>query len=57
VLNKAPNQAAAVSFVNYLLGSDGLALLKKHGLQVQPITVTGTKSDVPAGLQGVLGGK
>ena len=57
VLNKAPNEAAAVSFVNYLLGSDGIALLNKHGLRVQPITVTGTKTKVPAGLQGVLGGK
>ncbi|HEY4454070.1 MAG TPA: extracellular solute-binding protein [Pseudonocardiaceae bacterium] len=57
VLNKAPNEAAAVSFVNYLLGSDGITLLKKHGLQVQPVTVTGIKTKVPAGLQGVLGGK
>ena len=57
VLNKAPNEAAAVSFVDYLLGSDGLALLRKHGLTVQPIKVTGTASKVPAGLQGVLGGK
>jgi len=57
VLNKAPNEAAAVSFVDYLLGTDGLALLKKHGLQLKPVTVTGTKSKVPAGLQNVLGGK
>jgi molybdate/tungstate transport system substrate-binding protein len=57
VLNKAPNAAAAASFVNYLLGSDGITLLKKHGLQVQPITVTGAKTKVPTGLQGVLGAK
>jgi molybdate/tungstate transport system substrate-binding protein len=57
VLNHAPNQAAAVSFVNYLLGSDGQALLKKHGLTLLPVKVTGTASKEPAGLQGVLGGK
>jgi hypothetical protein len=43
--------------VNYLLGSDGVALLKKHGLTVQPVKVTGTAAKEPAGLQGVLGGK
>ncbi len=57
VLNRAPNEPGAVSFVNYLLGSDGLALLRKHGLDVQPIKVTGSSAKEPAGLQGVLAGK
>ncbi len=55
VLNKAPNSPAAISFVNYLLGSDGLALLRKHGLRLQTIKVTG--SGAPSTLQGVLGAK
>ncbi|HEX3779952.1 MAG TPA: substrate-binding domain-containing protein [Pseudonocardiaceae bacterium] len=55
VLNKAPNSAAGTSFVSYLLGSDGLALLRKHGLQLQTVKVTGTGT--PSSLQGVLGTK
>lgn len=57
VLNKAPNAPAAISFVSYLLGSDGLAILRQHGLQVQPIKVTGSTSAVPSALHGVLGVK
>lgn len=57
VLNNAPNKNAAISFVQYLLGSDGLALMRKHGLQLQTVKVTGTTSDVPSQLDSVLGVK
>jgi molybdate/tungstate transport system substrate-binding protein len=54
VLNKGPHQAAARSFVSYLLGPDGQRLLKQDGFQViTPPKVTGSK--IPAGLKGVLG--
>lgn len=55
VLNRAPDQAAAISFVQFLLGPDGQALLRKHGLTLTPITVTGDQTAVPAQLHGVLG--
>jgi molybdate/tungstate transport system substrate-binding protein len=55
VLINAPNSAAGISFVQYLLGQDGLALLRKHGLQVQAVKVTGDTAAVPAQLHGVLG--
>jgi molybdate/tungstate transport system substrate-binding protein len=57
VLNKAPNQAAAISFVQYLLSSDGKALLTKHGLTVQPVKLTGDTSKVPSQLASVTGSK
>ncbi len=53
VLNKAPHEAGAEAFVNYLLGSDGQAALKQDGFAlVSPPTVTG--SGVPSALQSVL---
>jgi molybdate transport system substrate-binding protein len=53
VLNKAPHEAGAEAFVNYLLGSDGEAALKQDGFDlVSPPTVTG--SGVPSALQSVL---
>jgi molybdate/tungstate transport system substrate-binding protein len=55
VLNKAADQAGAEAFVAYLLGSDGLAALKKDGFTIKdPITVTGT--GVPASLKALLAG-
>lgn len=57
VLNKAPHQAGAVAFVKYLLGSDGNALEKQHGLTLtSPPTVSGDSGTVPAGLKSVLSG-
>ena len=53
ILNKAPHEAGAESFVSYLLGSDGQAVLKQDGFTlVSPPQVTGT--GVPSGLQSVL---
>jgi molybdate/tungstate transport system substrate-binding protein len=53
ILNKAPHEAGAEAFVNYLLGSDGQAALKQDGFAlISPPTVTG--SGVPSALQSVL---
>jgi molybdate/tungstate transport system substrate-binding protein len=57
VLNNAPNSAGADAFVRYLFSPAGVTLLKKHGLQLQPITVTGDKTAVPADLDTALGVK
>lgn len=54
VLNKGPHKAAAEAFVSYLLGPDGLRLLKQeHFNLITPPQVTG--SNIPAGLKAVLG--
>lgn len=51
VLNQAPDQAGAEAFVNYLLGTDGQAVLKAAGLELtSPPKVSGTASAVPAAL-------
>lgn len=54
VLNKAPDADAGVAFVQFLLGDAGKALMTKHGLQLQPIKVTGTAGSVPGPLQSLL---
>jgi molybdate/tungstate transport system substrate-binding protein len=54
VLNKGPHQAAARAFVSYLLGPDGLRLLKQDNFQViTPPKIAG--ANIPADLKGVLG--
>ena len=57
VLNNAPNKAGGIAFVEYLFAKPGLAFMKKHGLQLQAIKVTGTQSDVPSALDTPLGVK
>lgn len=57
VLNNAPNSAGAIAFVRYLFSDAGLAYLRKHGLQLQPVTVIGDKATVPAQLDSALGVK
>lgn len=57
VLNNAPNAAGGEAFVEYLFSNPGIALLKKHGLILQPITVTGDKTAVPSDLDTALGVK
>jgi molybdate/tungstate transport system substrate-binding protein len=57
VLNNAPNMAGGIGFVRYLFSDAGLAAMRKHGLQLQPIKVTGTSSDVPPQLDSALGVK
>jgi molybdate/tungstate transport system substrate-binding protein len=56
VLNNAPNAAGGAAFLQYLFSPAGLDMMKQHGLQLQPITVTGDKTKVPASLQSALGG-
>lgn len=56
VLNQAPDEAGAEAFVAYLLGPDGLNVLKQDGFDlVTPPKVTG--SGVPASLSSVLSGQ
>ncbi len=55
VLNKAPNATGGQDFVNYLLGPDGLAVMKAHNLTLQKVTVTGDRTKVPSTLMGTLG--
>jgi molybdate/tungstate transport system substrate-binding protein len=54
-LNKAPDQAAATKFVQFLLSDTGKNLLRADGLQLEPIKVTGDPSSVPAPLHSSLG--
>ena len=50
ILRDAADPAAAVQFVNFLLGPDGQAILKQHGLDTVSPTVAGDAKQVPAGL-------
>ncbi len=50
ILKDAPDQAAAIQFVAYLLGASGQAIMKQHGLEMVPPTVTGDAAQVPAAL-------
>jgi molybdate/tungstate transport system substrate-binding protein len=50
VLNNAPHAAAAASFVSYLLGPDGTALMRAHGLDVVAPKLSGDAKKVPAAI-------
>lgn len=51
ILNKAPDQAAAVAFVKFMLGQAGQRILKANGVTpVKPVEVSGKKS-VPSSLK------
>ena len=57
VLNRAPDRAAAVAFVSYLLGKKGQAALAAQGIKpVKPPTVHGSKGTVPASLKSARSG-
>ena len=52
VLNRAPDRAAAIAFVSYLVGNKGRAALAAQGFKlVKPPTVHGSKGKVPATLR------
>ena len=52
VLNRAPDRAAAIAFVSYLVGNKGLAALAAQGFKlVKPPTVHGSKGKVPVPLR------
>jgi molybdate/tungstate transport system substrate-binding protein len=55
ILHDAPNADGADKFVAFLLGSDGQAIMKEHGLGVQPLKLTGDRNAVPADIQALLG--
>ncbi|MGB6535032.1 MAG: extracellular solute-binding protein [Xanthobacteraceae bacterium] len=55
ILQGAPNAAGADQFVAFLLGTDGLALLKEHGLTLQKMAVSGDGSAVPRDIKSLLG--
>lgn len=48
ILNRAPNPAGGVAFLSFLLGPDGAAILKAHGLDLTPPKLQGDRSQVPA---------
>lgn len=55
ILHDAPNADGADKFVAFLLGSDGQAVMKEHGLGVQPLKLTGDRNAVPTDIQALLG--
>jgi molybdate transport system substrate-binding protein len=54
VLNNAADTEAGIAFVQYLLGEEGKALMTKHGLQLQPVKLTGDAGSVPPQLKTLL---
>jgi molybdate/tungstate transport system substrate-binding protein len=54
VLNQAPDENAAVAFVSFLLGKQGSRILKRSGLTLTKISLTGSKSAVPKALRAAL---
>ena len=55
VLDTAPHMAGATDFVEYLLGSEGMAAMSKEQMTAQqPLMVSGT---LPPDLQGVVSGQ
>ena len=54
ILNKAPDEAAAVAFVNYLLGKGGKKILAKNGVTESKPKVTGIRF-APIGVNQALG--
>ena len=54
VLNMAPDPAPAADFVQYLVSSDGQALLKQDGLTVLPLSLHGDPAAVPPALKSTL---
>jgi molybdate/tungstate transport system substrate-binding protein len=55
VLNNAPNSAGGLAFVKFLLGPQGIALLKQDGFQLTKGQIGGVKSAVPADVKSLLG--
>lgn len=53
ILNKAPHQAAAVAFVNFLLGTDGRKILADNGVVAAKPKVSGLEF-APIGIESVL---
>jgi molybdate/tungstate transport system substrate-binding protein len=54
ILNNAPNRAGALAFVKFLLGPQGLAILKGDGFTLQHGLIGGDTSAVPASIKSLL---
>ena len=54
ILREALNGAGADQFVAYLLGNAGQNLLKKHGLTLQKMTLSGDANAVPQDIKSVV---
>jgi molybdate/tungstate transport system substrate-binding protein len=54
ILHNAPNADGAAKFVAFLLGVDGQAVMKQHGLGVQKLTLTGERNALPQAVQALL---
>ena len=54
VLHNAPNPTGAEQFVTFLLGANGQALMKAHGLEVQKLALTGDAASVPASVRSLV---
>jgi molybdate/tungstate transport system substrate-binding protein len=54
VLNQAPNASGGARFVAFLLGRQGAALLKQHGLDLLPPTLSGDAQAVPAQVRALI---
>jgi molybdate/tungstate transport system substrate-binding protein len=55
ILNNAPNPAGALAFVQFLLGKQGLAILKADGFQLVHGLIGGDRSSVPPSVRRLLG--
>jgi molybdate/tungstate transport system substrate-binding protein len=54
VLHNAPNVNGADQFVSFLLGDQGRAVLKEHGLALQNFEVMGARDAVPRDIRSLL---
>jgi molybdate/tungstate transport system substrate-binding protein len=54
ILRGAPNPAGGARFIGFLLGTEGQALMRQHGLDVVAPSVSGDAGKVPPELRSVL---
>jgi molybdate/tungstate transport system substrate-binding protein len=54
ILRGAPNPDGAARFIAFLLGPDGRALMRQHGLDVVKASVSGDEAKVPPALRSVF---
>jgi molybdate/tungstate transport system substrate-binding protein len=54
ILNNAPNPDGAARLVVFLLGPDGQAVMKAHGMEVRPLALTGPMAAVPEPVAALL---
>ena len=56
ILQGAPNPSGAEAFVSFLVGADGRALLKEHGLESVRLKLTGATDVIPNAIKSLVGG-